>query len=571
MPARNALLAPFAAALALSCAAPPAPLQFEGEVPFLPGFQKDTGLQPAGSPAQVRVLVKSGGGMKYSAKATASGELLTPEPGSGTANLDGKLSLEVYVNVDYQGVKGGGLVKTLSYGIEPSSATFEPFLLDSEVSLKSAIPKQELGRFPTSVPGTTVIISVEGGELTTRFQGTCAQALDGVAQYWGEALTGGTLKLGASVEVNLGFTTKTFGPFALPVEIPGLSAKIDLGARSVRDGSPVTTDAGPCTAPGAVQPRGDGGSSAGKDAGSSQPGGTADGGRADDGGSATADGGAVPDWLAEGEEPLLAANCRAEVRCGFAPNASYCSTPFLRRYYDQLLYSVRLGRMAPTSKEALTSCLAELDAVTCTQGGYGAPSCSRLTTGLVANGASCSRSGECLSGACSLTSCPANACCTGVCAAVKPKAALGEACVAWADCVQGAYCGDTSSGRRCLPMSRAGESCSSTVPCAAGTVCASGICATYVDEGKTCIPSASNCARFDNWCDSADRLCKRRISPGGVCLSTSMCAYGTVCTGSRCALQPGEGQACPTDGGSCFPGLSCSNGRCAAYSAPLCP
>jgi hypothetical protein len=122
----------------------------------------------------------------------------------------------------------------------------------------SELPAQELASLPlASVPGGTLVLSIQGGTLTTRFSGVCASAADGMAQYTGRVTTGGNLELGAMVRFEVPLVgTQEFGPIVIPVDIPALEAAMDLGTLDA-DGKPMDA-AGPCSGDKGNDPDGDG-------------------------------------------------------------------------------------------------------------------------------------------------------------------------------------------------------------------------------------------------------------------------------------------------------------------------
>lgn len=249
----------------------PAGIPFHAEEALLDSFEWDSGLVPEGSPAQVRVAVRGGGGITVDATGNASGDTLTAIPGSGALQSDGSLVLEVHAKVDVASIHFDGLVEEVSYEIPAQRAAFDPFLLDGEsTTLETTLPAGELLRAPIpSIPGSTLVLSIEGGTLTTEFAGTCASARAGYAEYLGRATIGGTVSLSATIEIEVPFVgSESFGPFAIEVPIPPITRDVDLGLFEV-SGARVESGPSPCSdvpddgggvlGDGAVVPSSDGG------------------------------------------------------------------------------------------------------------------------------------------------------------------------------------------------------------------------------------------------------------------------------------------------------------------------
>lgn len=215
-------------------------LEFSGEQTFLPGFDFDSGWLPEASPVAVRATVTAGGGITVAANATSDGETLTPVAGSGVLSVEGSLALEISARIDTNGLMYDDVVASFDYGIEAASQTFEPFAIDGNVMVTSTLPAAELGRVPIgTLPGTTLVLSIEGGEIATAFAGTCADAKDGFGQYTGAITTQGTVAAAATVEIEIPLLDPlTFGPFAIDIPIPASESPVDLGTFSLDTGEP---------------------------------------------------------------------------------------------------------------------------------------------------------------------------------------------------------------------------------------------------------------------------------------------------------------------------------------------
>ncbi len=256
-------------------------IDFRGEQTFLESLSYDTGYVPEASPAAVRVVVEGGGSIVAEASADSDGTAMTPRPGSGRLETTGELTLDVFARVDTAGIEYEGEVESLGYAIEPGMATFDPFLLDGSAEVVSALPPAELGSFPIpSVPGSSLVLSVTGGMLTTSFEGVCAVAVDGRGQYTGNVTVGGMIDMSASIVIDVPLVgEEEFGPFDFTVPVPATASEMDLGTRSLADGSPVMGSPSPCEVARSDGGMGDGGVG---DAGPSDSGG-GDGGGTDGG------------------------------------------------------------------------------------------------------------------------------------------------------------------------------------------------------------------------------------------------------------------------------------------------
>ena len=96
------------------------------------------------------------------------------------------------------------------------------------------------------MPGTTLIIDVTGGTITTVFSGVCAEASGGAGQYVGRTTTTGVVELDGTIEIEIPIVgTETFGPFSFSVPIPELTSALDLGVRSLQTAEAIDGP-GPC-------------------------------------------------------------------------------------------------------------------------------------------------------------------------------------------------------------------------------------------------------------------------------------------------------------------------------------
>lgn len=235
-------------------------LAFHGEGDVLGAFEHDTGLQPGGSPVQVRALARGHGTVSVDARATAAGSALTAVPASGSMHSSGGLSIEIYARIDTLGIEYDGLVHTVEYQLPAEGATFDPFLLapGESAATSTTLPEAELARVPIpSAPGATLVLGIAGGTVETAFTGTCAAVDAGRAHYRGRLTTTGTIDLSATVEISVPVVgSRSFGPFALGVPIPAIEHELDLGVLDIASGARVDGGPAPCDA---APPAGDGG------------------------------------------------------------------------------------------------------------------------------------------------------------------------------------------------------------------------------------------------------------------------------------------------------------------------
>lgn len=214
---------------------------FHGEQQALSGFSYDTGYQPTTPPVQVRLALSSAGTLGAEAKATGSGDSMTPTPGSGRFTMDAHLQIHTAVKINvagvgqFEGPVPGASAVDLAFGGE---TTFDPFLLGGPTTNVTAdMPETQLAQIPLgTIPGTLVIRA--RGTIGSEFVGTCAKAQDGVGQYTGVTTTGGTLVLRPSVVLEVpGVGSQTYDIPEITVTIPPSGASMDLGRRALVDGA----------------------------------------------------------------------------------------------------------------------------------------------------------------------------------------------------------------------------------------------------------------------------------------------------------------------------------------------
>lgn len=217
-----------------------AELAFHAELPFLPGFDADSGWLPADSPVAVRAKATATGGVTVDARALAT-DPMTPVMGSGALASSGKIALSIDARIDTAGIQYEGPVDSFEYEIAASMTSFDPFALEADVPLSAMLPAADLGSVPIPpVPGGSLALSVTGGQLDTSFGGTCADVRDGFAQYTGVLTVSGTISLEATVLIEVPIVgTQSFGPFPFELPIPEITTDTDLGTLSLETGAVV--------------------------------------------------------------------------------------------------------------------------------------------------------------------------------------------------------------------------------------------------------------------------------------------------------------------------------------------
>lgn len=139
---------------------------------------------------------------------------------------------------------------------------------------------------------------------------------------------------------------------------------------------------------------------------------------------------------------------------------------------------------------------------------------------------------ECAQGVCRGAACPRTC---------QARGLPGEVCATDSDCAASYTCRPTSTPGvgQCAAWGKAGDACSSTLPCGAGLGCFSDVCVVLPTSGEAC--------------------------PQGRCDDTSWCASGA--DGGLCEPRRNRGVAC-TDDVQCMPTDLCEtlSGLCAAVT-----
>ena len=142
-------------------------------------------------------------------------------------------------------------------------------------------------------------------------------------------------------------------------------------------------------------------------------------------------------------EARRTAECEQLTRCGLFSSQEACERFVLPDIDHDILAAIEAKKIAFDGASAKT-CLATIAARSCDSTSADAraitPACARTFTGLLDEGATCAFDGECASGACNAPDCSLNECCTGACEPTIIDAAVGEACNADRDCLDG-FCG----------------------------------------------------------------------------------------------------------------------------------
>jgi hypothetical protein len=278
---------------------PPPPAAGAGEVSFhgeqlpLPGFMKDTGYLPDGSPIQVKLQVGAQGKLSVDAKALAGGSAVSPtlygEKGSGQFSLDVTFVFQVSLKIsgipgvpDFEGPLMGMGVPDINLKVDGMAAAFDPFLLGGQAHLEANVPETMVAMIPLAAAGLpppldgSLNISVSG-TVKSDFTGVCAAVAPSSggasAQYIGQTATSASLKITPVVTITgpLGLDQST-PPFDIPLEVPAITADLDLGTRMITGfsataasagGSQVTSSTCSGATPGDGGPAGDGGAGGG--------------------------------------------------------------------------------------------------------------------------------------------------------------------------------------------------------------------------------------------------------------------------------------------------------------------
>lgn len=204
-------------------AGPSGGVTWTAEAEPLSGFAFDTGLIPAGSPAQVSLELSAGGKVRVAASGKVEGGAVVGTAGSGTLALDLHVKMAGRLKIDNPLKQVDGPLPGLDDIDVPIAATaaFDPFLVEEgqRAEVAAAVPETKLPPIPLgSVPGKLELTVTSKSRVTSVLRGRCLSVASGKATYLGEATTSGTLVLTGR----------------LLVELPApLNAPVDLGTIEV--------------------------------------------------------------------------------------------------------------------------------------------------------------------------------------------------------------------------------------------------------------------------------------------------------------------------------------------------
>lgn len=209
----------------------------------LASFDYDTGLIPAGAPAQVQLKLSAGGGVKIEATGKPSAKGLEGKKGSGKVAIDLHVKLDGRLKADATGTDGDlpGL-KDIDIAIK-GETSFDPFLVGDgqEAKLDAKIPAADLPEIPLgATPGKLRLSVVEGSVLRSKFAGSCVSVSNQKATYAGALTTSGTLILKGTLALEMLGLEKSFDLGQIEVPIPELTAPLDFAAKDAKgakDGS----------------------------------------------------------------------------------------------------------------------------------------------------------------------------------------------------------------------------------------------------------------------------------------------------------------------------------------------
>lgn len=200
----------------------------------LGGFSYDTGLIPAGSPAQVQLKLSAGGGVHVEATGTPSDKGLEGEKGSGKVSVDLHVKLDGHLKVDSGFVNVDGDlpgVQNIDIAIK-GDTTFDPFLVGKAQSAKldAPIPATDLPDIPLgTTPGTLKLSVVDGSVLHSTFTGSCLSVSGEKAAYTGSLATTGSLVLKGTLAITGLPESVDLGTITIP--IPDATTPLDFGSK----------------------------------------------------------------------------------------------------------------------------------------------------------------------------------------------------------------------------------------------------------------------------------------------------------------------------------------------------
>lgn len=219
----------------------------------LKSFNYDTGLIPAGSPAQVQLKLSAGGGIKIEATGTPSAKGLEGKKGSGKVAIDLHVKLDGRLKSDSAlGSSDGDLpgLEDIDIAIK-GTTSFDPFLVGDkdEAKLDAKIPAADLPDIPLgATPGKLKLSVVEGSVLHSSFKGSCVSVSKEKASFAGELKTSGNLILKGTLAVEAFGLEKSVDLGQIEVPIPALTTAVDFASKDAK-GAKDGTDGAQCGAP----------------------------------------------------------------------------------------------------------------------------------------------------------------------------------------------------------------------------------------------------------------------------------------------------------------------------------
>jgi hypothetical protein len=225
-------------------------LEFRGEIPVLPDFKFDTGLQPASGPVQVQFLISAGGSLVATADAIAGGDgdalAVAGVPGSGTYTLDAHFKAAAMLHVDTAGMKYDGPIPgieniDIAFG---GQAMFDPFLMTNNASVTAMLPETKLPNIPLpgGLPGHLELTIAAGSTMTSELRGSCASFEGTSAKFTATTSTSANLIIKPKIVLKVPVVgDKDFGLPDVKVPVPAIAAALDLGVQEFAGGGDAPT------------------------------------------------------------------------------------------------------------------------------------------------------------------------------------------------------------------------------------------------------------------------------------------------------------------------------------------
>jgi hypothetical protein len=262
------------------------------------------------------------------------------------------------------------------------------------------------------------------------------------------------------------------------------------------------------------------------------------------------------------------AECAFAAKCGLMPDTATCKRVVAPDpNVAQAVASVVFGTLGydPVAAQA---CVTALTASTCDSGvGTALPktvtdACTKVFTGLHADGGPCFVGAECTSGKCKPAAMCADSCCLGTCDELGDAIAQDMPCgatVPGKTCILGTYC-DTML-MKCTALKQANDPCTQADACVSGQRCdvgGTGVCFQAAASGAKCNPAlkVDPCSAFNEFCDMTAASCVKLPGPGQPCTPANTCQADSYCEAMMCKLFPVETEACGAT--PCLGSLKCT-------------